>query len=47
MVITPLQRPTFTRNNQSVTANDPDLWLLPRSMILAISDGHSQWHEQC
>ena len=24
--VTPLQRPTFTRNNQSVTANDPDLW---------------------
>lgn len=24
--VTPLQRPTFTRNNESVTANDPDLW---------------------
>ena len=25
--VTPLQRPTFTRNNESVTANDPDLWV--------------------
>ena len=24
--VTPLKRPTFTRNNESVTANDPDLW---------------------
>ena len=24
--VTPLQRPTFNRNNESVTANDPDLW---------------------
>ena len=24
--VTPLQRPTFTRNNESATANDPDLW---------------------
>ena len=24
--VTPLQRPTFTRNDESVTANDPDLW---------------------
>ena len=24
--VTPLQRPTFTRNNEYVTANDPDLW---------------------
>ena len=24
--VTPLQRPTFTRNNESVTASDPDLW---------------------
>ena len=25
--VTPLQRATFTRNNESVTANDPDLWV--------------------
>ena len=25
--VTPLQRPTFTRNEESVTANDPDLWV--------------------
>ena len=24
--VTPLQRPTFSRNNESATANDPDLW---------------------
>ena len=24
--VTPLQRPTFTRNNESATAYDPDLW---------------------
>lgn len=24
--VTPLQRPTFTRNNESVMASDPDLW---------------------
>jgi len=24
--VTPLQRPAFTRKNESVTANDPDLW---------------------